>query len=79
MPGLNAFGLLLTVLIFGLELCIDGVHSFFFQNFSTRKTQRRAPHLIYCAFIDLFRFINCKFSAMEIYGLKILAVFFSNA
>lgn len=79
MPGLNAFGPLLTVLIFGLELCIDGVHSFFFQNFSTRKTQERAPDLIYCAFIDLFHFINCKFGAMEIYGLKILAIFFSNA
>lgn len=78
MPGLNAFGPLLTVLIFGLELCIDGVHSFF-SKFFYKKTQERAPDLIYCAFIDLFHFINCKFGAMEIYGLKILAIFFSNA
>ena len=52
---------------------------FFFKNFSKRKNKERATDLIYCAFIDLFHFINCKFGAMEIYGLKILAIFFSNA
>ena len=72
MPRLNAFDLLMMVLIFGQV--IDYI--LIFSNTPTRKTGKRAPDITCCALIDICYFINCKFSAMKIYGLKILVRFF---